>query len=179
MQQEDNIAIRLKLFLEKMSLNNSQFADMCGIPRPTLSQLLNGKCKKVSDVLITQIHEAYPSLSISWLLFGEGDMLTSDKINPEKSLLSDNDSISISDFDVENPNFMSDVSDNSKLCKESGLKTPFYEPNKSVNQQDRMQFNGGSYPFNLENNTFKPKKVVKIMVYYDDNSYESFEPVKN
>lgn len=71
---EDNVANRLKTFIAKEGLNSSQFADSCGIPRPSLSQLLSGRNKKISDVLVSQIHAAYPQLSVLWLLFGEGDM---------------------------------------------------------------------------------------------------------
>lgn len=65
---------RLKFFLEKNNIAISQFADTCGIPRPTLSQILNGRNKKISDELISKIHAAYPALSILWLMFGEGSM---------------------------------------------------------------------------------------------------------
>ena len=72
---DDNVAIRLKGFIDEMGLTNSQFADQCGIPRPSLSQILTGRNKKISDVIVGQIHTAYPRLSVLWLLFGEGDML--------------------------------------------------------------------------------------------------------
>ncbi len=65
---------RLKFFLEKNNIAISQFADTCGIPRPTLSQILNGRNKKISDELISKIHAAYPALSVLWLMFGEGSM---------------------------------------------------------------------------------------------------------
>lgn len=52
----------------------SQFADTCGIPRPTMSQLMNGRNKRISDEVINKIHNGYPSLSIMWLMFGEGEM---------------------------------------------------------------------------------------------------------
>lgn len=71
---------RLKFFLEKNNIAISQFADTCGIPRPTLSQILNGRNKKISDELISKIHSAYPNLSILWLMFGEGSMETSGNI---------------------------------------------------------------------------------------------------
>lgn len=71
---------RLKFFLEKNNIAISQFADTCGIPRPTLSQILNGRNKKISDELISKIHAAYPALSILWLMFGEGSMETSGNI---------------------------------------------------------------------------------------------------
>lgn len=71
---EDNIAIRLKFLIQKLGITNSVFADNCGISRATLSQLLTGRNKKISDVIIGQIHTAYPALSIMWLLFNEGSM---------------------------------------------------------------------------------------------------------
>lgn len=67
---------RLKFFMENGNITISQFADTCRIPRPTMSQILNGRNKKVSDELISKIHTAYPELSVLWLMFGEGEMLT-------------------------------------------------------------------------------------------------------
>ncbi len=69
-----DIVSRLKIFLKENGISNSLFADNCGIPRPTLSQLLNGRNKKVSDELITKIHSAYPALNVMWLMFGDGEM---------------------------------------------------------------------------------------------------------
>lgn len=72
---DSNIAIRLKLFIETRNLSYSRFADLCGIPRPSLSQILSGRNKKISDVLIGQLHKGFPDLNIMWLLFGEGNMV--------------------------------------------------------------------------------------------------------
>ncbi len=44
-----DIVSRLKLFLDYLGIPVTQFADNCGIPRPTLSQLLNGRNKTVRD----------------------------------------------------------------------------------------------------------------------------------
>lgn len=73
-----DIISRLHSFISALGIGTSQFADAAGIPRPTLSQILNGRNKKISNELIEKIHKAYPSLSIMWLLFGEGDMANSD-----------------------------------------------------------------------------------------------------
>ena len=75
-----DIVSRLKKFITYAKVPVTQFADNCNIARPTLSQLLNGRNKKVSDELISKIHEAYPTLSVLWLMFGEGDMLTDKNI---------------------------------------------------------------------------------------------------
>lgn len=66
---------RLKFYLDTLGVSVTQFADECGIPRPTASQLLAGRNKKVSDEIIGKIHAKYPALSIVWLMFGEGEMV--------------------------------------------------------------------------------------------------------
>ena len=70
-----DIVSRIKLFLQKMGISTSAFADVCGIPRPSFSQLLNGRNKKVSNEVIDKIHVAYPELNMMWLMFGDGEML--------------------------------------------------------------------------------------------------------
>lgn len=74
---DSNFAIRLKLFMDAVGLTPSQLADRCGIPRPSLSAILSGRNKKISDTLIGQIHAVYPQLSVLWLMFDEGDMFLS------------------------------------------------------------------------------------------------------
>lgn len=70
-----DIVQRIRTFMNASQISSMQFADACSIPRPTLSQILNGRNKKISDEVIAKIHEAYPDLSVLWLLFGEGEML--------------------------------------------------------------------------------------------------------
>lgn len=59
---------RLKQYIEFTGLPVSQFADTAQIPRPTLSQILNGRNKKISNELIAKLHEGFPRLNIIWLL---------------------------------------------------------------------------------------------------------------
>lgn len=69
-----DIVNRLRYFMDASKLTISQFADTCGIPRPTMSQLMNGRNKRISDEVINKIHVSYPQLNILWLMFGEGTM---------------------------------------------------------------------------------------------------------
>ena len=70
-----DIVGRLKEYIEYLGMQNSQFADKAQIPRPTLSQILNGRNKKISNELIDKLHYAFPNLNIMWLLFGDGEMV--------------------------------------------------------------------------------------------------------
>lgn len=71
---DSNFSIRLKLFMDAVGLTSSQLADRCGIPRPSMSSILSGRNKKISDTLIGQIHSVFPQLSVLWLMFNEGEM---------------------------------------------------------------------------------------------------------
>lgn len=73
---------RLNLFIKDLGVSSSYFAEKIGIPKPSLSQILNGRNKKISNELIAKIHQSFPSLNVSWLLFGEGEMM----INKTKTI---------------------------------------------------------------------------------------------
>lgn len=75
-----DLVSRLKQYLDSRQISVTQFADECGIPRPTASQLLAGRNKKVSDEIIGKIHQCYPELNVIWLMFGEGNMVTATNI---------------------------------------------------------------------------------------------------
>lgn len=158
---EGNIAIRLKGFMENHGLSYSQFADACGIPRPSLSQILNGRNKKVSDIILSQIHDAYPNLSISWLLFGEGDMCTAPYADSD-NMVDGYSSASLTDHSCDFP----DVSH--PLAGTESSELPLFR--KNVGVQDK-----GSVKIKASQSL---RKVVSITVFYDDNSYEVFSPAK-
>lgn len=85
-----DIVSRLKTFINYIKVPVTQFADNARIPRPSLSQLLNGRNRKVSDEVISKIHVAYPQLNMLWLLFGEGEMIVSVN-HPTATSSSDNE----------------------------------------------------------------------------------------
>ncbi|MCH5219491.1 MAG: hypothetical protein J1F20_02885 [Muribaculaceae bacterium] len=73
-----DIIERLNSFVRWTGLSSGQFADTIGVPRPSLSQILNGRNKKISNDFIDRLHRSFPQLNVSWLLFGEGTMTVSD-----------------------------------------------------------------------------------------------------
>ncbi len=166
---EDNVAIRLKGFIDEMGLTNSQFADQCGIPRPSLSQLLSGRNKKISDVIVGQIHSTFPRLSVLWLLFGEGAMFVS---SPSASSEPD----PADDFYGENNLFTGLRSEENNF---SNLK-PLNDVKNTSNIGDRNTFRADGNTKDLMHEIEKlrknPRKVTQITVYYDDSTFETFFP---
>lgn len=96
-----DIVTRLKMFIDYLGMANSTFADQAHITRPTLSQILNGRNKKISNELISKLHEAFPSLNIMWLMFGDGDMIVGDAPNGGRSFTPVNPNVS--EYRAESP----------------------------------------------------------------------------
>lgn len=228
-----DIASRLKRFLEANKITNSQFADSCEIPRPTVTQLLNGRNKKVSDEVIRKIHSTYPALSIMWLMFGEEPMLTvtagpssSDTIQTrsttqlsnlklrEKSLFgNDVDSFLESENVTESIQEKKIVFSGDELVNArqnegyskpeqglqrvvgvstsdghdrglSGQRVDSTAANSSVNAItqaiERIAKSAGQRKTagSDEPSVQERKRIVNVMVFYSDNSFESFSPEK-
>ena len=143
-------------------LNFGIFADKCDIPRPTLSQLLNGRNKKVSNEVLDKIHVAYPELSMMWLMFGEGEMMS----EIGKNITNLQSSI----FD-ENEEFNEDIESDDIKQNHVQDANPVVEALQSLSMNMvKTQDKSGS----SENE----KRIVNIMVFYSDNSFESFVPNK-
>lgn len=192
-----NVAIRLKGFIEAEGLTNSQFADLCGIPRPSLSQLLSGRNKKISDVLVGQIHRAFPKLSILWLLFDEGEMLVTDHASTSDSPLG------APEFDLNygdpaaDSGFAPSNLDNALGVRKLTFENSNFPPGgQQENKYENLRaLNGGEnsakvidskcialekqiadLQSQIDKFVKNPRKVSQITVYYDDNTFETFYP---
>lgn len=180
---------RLKRFMNSQSIGSTQFADACRIPRPTMSQILSGRNKKISDEVISKIHGAYPSLSVLWLLFGEGNMLVAENnqisgtqtdgfFDISRSQEADNGEFAIdqtteqndSVFDAEKSSTPSlfDLTENSgpKVAKFSIADENETAPESGSQSNERQ----------LKITADAKKSIVNITVFYSDNSFQTFLP---
>ncbi|MCH5241669.1 MAG: helix-turn-helix transcriptional regulator [Muribaculaceae bacterium] len=159
------VASRLKTLIEALGLSDSQFADKCEISRSTLSLILSGKNKKISDVMLSQIHSAFPEVSILWILFGEGD-----KFSKEENQSNINQNI------AENSIFQ----DNSSQLDEQLNLVSLNQLENIIKDIVNKSFNHTiSTLENLVLKTSEPsslRKVSKITVYYGDSTFETFVP---
>lgn len=185
--ENESIATRLKTFMESEGLSNSQFADECGIPRPSLSQLLSGRNKKISDVIVGQIHSRFPGLSVLWLMFGEGQMM----VGAERSF-TDNDYSQESSFGVSTESPIPELRQGNlfgedlkiatndpgrdKKRKEMGLEMPSGKPEYRTDSKIDWDFQISQLKTEIEKLKKNPRKVSQITIYYDDSTFETFFP---
>lgn len=186
-----DLVSRLKRYLDSRQISVTQFADECSIPRPTGSQLLAGRNKKVSDEIISKIHITYPDLNIVWLMFGEGDMLVNSNIEisePKNSGLNDQSK----PYGVQQSiGFDEDYNDDIKegVVDDDSVNTFTFATPSAVPNRKQSEV-GARIDDSKENDTVesgsaftvapgKGKRVTGIVVYYDDHTYESFVPDPN
>lgn len=184
-----DIVSRMKQYMEYCQLTSSQFADRAGIPRPTLSQLLNGRnktnegAKKISSDIIRKLHDAFPRLNVMWLLFGDGDMETDSNIKisePQNRAENDDDLFQNSDiediqhqilFDDELQDLSQEKSD-SNISSEKSRVNDISDCIRTISMSPGNQRNTPPMSFQAD----KTKRVQSIMVFYSDNSFEIFKP---
>ncbi len=172
---EENFATRLKLFMDSIHVQSSQFADMCEIPRPSFSQLLSGRNQKVSDTLIKKIHTAYPDLSVMWLMFGEGPMLTIQKNSEDQS----SNSVSAPEIPSKIPAEPNNDKESSEYSNLRGLNTQQTPRQDNIYQQLEENKKILELQLQIEKLQKNPRRVAQITVYYDDSTFETFVPSKN
>lgn len=168
-----DIVNRIKAFMAAGNISSTQFADSCGIPRPSLSQILGGRNKKISDEVIAKIHDAYPRLSVMWLLFGEGEMLTSPNIEfsapqtaPKYGFEPQSQPSVAGVFDDDPDSLFATDRQGTGDTLMFGDEEPAADPVEVKNIA----------PPTVQIPADGSKSIVNIMVFYSDNSYQSFVP---
>lgn len=203
---EESVAGRLKLFIDTSGISVSEFADMCGIGRPTLSHILTGRNKKISDVMVGQIHRAFPDLSVLWLLFGEGPVKVSNigvmsprhGVSAEENDLKKGTALGTPEIkpwlystDTSDESFTTDDNvnyraQNLEMHPEYGegvindnlrrLNSPKNDDKYSDSQIFTSDLKIKDLEGQIEQMRKNPRKVLQITIYYDDSTFETFFP---
>lgn len=145
---------RIEKVMAEEGLNATQFASEIGIKSPTLSHILNGRNNPSLDVL-KRILERYRTISSDWLILGIGQMHRGIKQPQTLSLFEENEENTSKPMSYEGNNAQNFGSE--KNTKEEKMEKISDEVIRSVT------------------NSQISKLVKKIIVYYDDNTFQEFE----
>lgn len=183
----DSLAFRLKHFIDSLGMNTTTFADKCGIPRPSFSQIITGRNQKVSNLLIGKIHETYPDLSLYWLMFGQGEMLvsrSSDSFEPELNPDAPDMDVPVAPYtDVviaTSPSHEREIPADDPQMQTEGIlndRKSFVIMQQLVEQQKEMlHLLQKIKDENEVRLNVSERKVASITIFYDDSSFETFVP---
>ncbi|MCM1067420.1 MAG: helix-turn-helix domain-containing protein [Muribaculaceae bacterium] len=179
--EESPIIQRLKQFIAHVGLSSTQFADRAGIPRPTFSQMLNGRNKSIGNQVLAKLDEKFPELDIVWLLFGRGDMLnvanieTSEHSESRSELGSASQASDVQEAHDEPyvPYGLADALIKQQSCREKEV------PDATEGRWEASVMCGAPSDCHITERTIpvnSGKRISSIIVLYSDNSFETFSP---
>ncbi len=150
---------RIKKFIDAQNLSSSAFANEIGVQRSSVSHVLSGRNKPSLDFVI-KIKERYPDVNLDWLLSGKGGMISAKGKKDTEN------------FQSEKVVFKNEVDESDQQSFEFDKLNQVKE---SINLADKQTVRDEApvYYGNL-----KEKKIKKIILLYQDNSFEEFDPNK-
>lgn len=157
---------RIRLIMENEQMAPSVFADKLQIGRAVISHLLNGRNNPSLDV-VTRILSQMPYINSDWLLTGNGQMYNDDNRNRQVS-----PSLAYQNPNDPHSSFAPDLFSQTLINPAPATAESEYRKENIVNQPV-MQ----SEVINKEviiAQKAPDKKISKIIIYYTDNTFESF-----
>lgn len=145
-----NMKERIIKIMECERMGQAQFASAIGIQRAAMSHIISGRNNPSLDVM-TKILHRYPQINPDWLLLGKGEMLRDNTPAMEPA-----------DNIAKNPPLI-------QVVPEGHQELPFQESRKELENSEK------TWAVSVEKSS---KTVSKIMVFYSDNTYDTFVPEK-
>ncbi len=158
---------RIRQIMESQHMTQQVFADYIGQSPATLSSIFNGRTRPTLNI-VEAIKKKIPNISTDWLMFGSGEMYLPDQ-NPENGVHEkvDHGSDGIST----NQNLMFDFETSPAPTSQNGTSST---QNFNSVRNTRPEIERTEVKF-----IDKPqRKIVEIRVFYDDQTFDTFEPKK-
>lgn len=149
---------RINEFIVSENLTAAEFADKIGVQRSSVSHVLNGR-NNPGFSFIQKILDTFPQLNSRWLLTGNGNMYeSSDTTKPKPK---------------SEPQLFQEPVPQPLISKKEHIQEVKLQPELSQRiEQTKKEDNAG---FPIDN---QPKKVTRVLIFYDDQTFEDFRPAK-
>ncbi|MDX9918653.1 MAG: helix-turn-helix transcriptional regulator [Paludibacter sp.] len=153
--------------MQEFNLNSAQFAAEIGIQGSTLSHILNGRNRPSLDVL-KKIMSRFTSINPEWLILDKEPMFRQEK-NSQAPTLFDSFDENAKESDVYEPKAHQKTPSPSVVIQKENVNIINGATNNNISKLDEPQLSNNSIPV-------VSKSPVKIIVYYDDNTFQEFHP---
>jgi transcriptional regulator with XRE-family HTH domain len=159
---------RIKQIMEHEGLKPSEFAEAIGIKRAAISHYMSGRNEPSLDV-VKRIHETFPFISIEWLLYGKGEMLSIGNTIKHHGKQLDMFADQENGTDTRKRSPVAENRPTSRSARENRREMVLEAPLKSIQSTEREDINQQKR---------ETRKVSKIMVFYSDSTFETFTAEK-
>lgn len=166
---------RISKIIEYSKLSTSDFADAVDVPRSSISHIASGRNKPSLDFLV-KVKTKFPELEWDWLISGVGEMQKNSDIEDgndvAKSTTAPPDLFSIINDDHfgKDEETLSGLSDNGRDFPKT---EPLSEKTKLSNSQPLDTEDNQKSNQNIDN---QPIKIKRIVMFFENGKFESFEP---
>lgn len=150
---------RIKQIMDNEDMSPAQFADRLNINRAVISHILNGRNNPSLDV-VTKILTDFDYISPEWLISGKGSIYKEGHSGASTLITNERDLFNQSEI---NSTITKSIIENNK---EKALNEVNIDAYESVKQHDNI-------------NIIRNRKITQIIIYYDDNTFETFKTQSN
>lgn len=150
---------RIEAIMEAEGLIAAQFASEIDIKSPTLSHILNDRNNPSLEV-VEKILDRYKDIDPEWLIFGRGEMYRENN-EPKSHSLFDNQ--------------LTNTSERATYVNEQPSNTPSL---KNTNEPPATAHTHQPQPVSHPYTQIEGKKIINIITYFDDGTFEEFLPHK-
>ena len=175
---------RIRKIMEMHDEIQQTFSAKLGISPATLSSIFKGRTRPTSN-LVEAIHKQYPDISVSWLMFGEGEMFANPN-SVDKDSKSDTDVVDVkqgesNQMETHRIGSPEDVeADPKKTNLSTGISA---RASKRESASRTIDANGQVIPhltsqmvemLLAKNQDKRQRQITEIRIFFDDDTYEVF-----
>ncbi|NLF41411.1 MAG: helix-turn-helix transcriptional regulator [Bacteroidales bacterium] len=151
-------------------MSASQFADAIGVPRSSISHIINGR-NNPSLELVQKILNRFEDVSPSWLVLGKGEStIIGNNLFPDFGNIVGINQISRPESDILNTDTAKDELLNSQRdinAEKSSYKTDIENNIRGIQTEENMH---------LKEKTGQKRCIERIIVFYSDKSFTEYIP---
>ncbi len=163
--------------LDLEQLTPSKFADMIGVQRSSISHVLSGRNKPSFDFLQKTL-KAFPGLSAEWLVMGTGKMYAHMGQPIRTSLFDEHSEWTGAEEESAGGEFV-DQKDERPGSRSPAEQEPAARENQNYRSTEDVSGDERGKPEEsdkVKTRAETGKQVVRVMVFYGDDTFKSFEP---
>lgn len=175
---------RIKSVMDYAKLSQQDFSHKLGVSPASLSSIFTGRTNPTNNH-VQAIHRVFPEINVSWLLFGEGEMLLSEGASGEmsaggagNSLLGEQEHASAASMDGIGFQFSeSPDAENASAAVVSPVPTGAAGGATSAKREAAYQRRAEARQAESAKQFDRvARKIKEIRVFFDDGTYEAFVP---
>lgn len=164
-----NMKDRIRQLMELKQMTQQSFAEYIEMSPASLSSIFNGRTKPTLNI-VEAIKKKFPDINIEWLMFGTGEMFTTN--TSHNATLNSNESKSNSNinFDEQDIKKSSDIFSDTATHENNTLgggSISSVRMTRPEIAQEEVKF--------IDKHQ---RKITEIRVYFDDLTFETFVPSK-